>query len=287
MARALRNHVPASAIRLEQYHQLEEFASKFARGAFNLLAVIGRAGVRKSRTFRNVLEASGANYCYLQGHIKPFVLYQQLFLNRDRLLIIDDADTLFADRTCVPLLKGLLETEQTKLVSWYSQAIDDAAIPRSFTTTSPVAILCNQWTTLNQNMRAVEDRGIFLHFAPSVYAVHKKIGDTAWFDDVEVYEFIGQHLHLITEPSMRYYVKGSELRRAGISDWRESVLGMFGSHVERMGIVSTLLADVSVNSEAQRVAKFVELTGQSQATYYRDRERLLEARRARSATAEL
>lgn len=278
MAQGLKNHIPSSAIRLEQYQQFGEFAAKFAAGAFNLLGVVGHPGIGKSRTFRDVLEESAAPYCYLQGHIKPFVLFQQLYFNRDRLLVIDDADTLFSDPTCVPLLKAVLETERVKIVSWHSKAIDEGTIPRSFTTSSPVAILCNQWTTVNQNMRAVEDRGIFLHFAPSVNGVHRKVGESTWFDDKEVLDFVGQHLHLITQPSMRYYVKGSELRRAGIGEWRENVLRMFGTHIERLAIVSRILDDASIVCEAERVARFVELTGQSQATYYRDRERLLKAR---------
>ena len=47
--------------------------------------------------------------------------------------------------------------------------------------------------------------------------------------------------------------------------------------VERLSVVSLLLGDSSIASESERVARFVELTGHSQATYYRDRELLLAA----------
>lgn len=278
MANKASNYVPSSAIHIDRFAELEEFAGKFATGGLKLLGVVGHAGTRKSRTFHNVLEASGKRYWYLKGNVTPFILYQQLYFNRDAIIVIDDADTLFADRACIPLLKSLLETEAVKVVSWHSKAIDDETIPRSFTTSSPVAILCNQWTTVNQNMRAVEDRGIFLHFTPSVYEIHRRIGAADWLNDDEVFEFVGRHLHLITEPSMRYYVKASEMRRVGIADWQQNTLKMMGPHIERLAVLNRLIEDTTFGSEAERVAKFTEITGQSQATFYRDREMLLKAR---------
>ena len=40
-----------------------------------------------------------------------------------------------------------------------------------------------------------------------------------WFDDVEVYEFIGEWLPVIPELSMRDYIKAREIKKAGM-DWR-------------------------------------------------------------------
>lgn len=270
--------VPESAITVTRYSQLEDFATKFAAGSFNLIGVVGTAGLRKSRTFIQLLESSGERYYYVKGYTKPFILYQLLYRHRDERVVIDDADSLFADRACVPLLKSLLETEETKVVSWHSRAIDDEEIPRSFATRSKVTVLCNEWRTVNDNMRAVEDRGIFIHFTPSVSEVHAKMAEASWFKDEEVFRFIGKHLHLITEPSIRYYLKASEMRTAGIEDWEGTTLRMLNPNVERLAIVSRLLADEGITNEAERVAKYVELTGCSQATFYRDRELLLKAR---------
>lgn len=261
-------------MKLTRYDELEEFAHKFADSLLNLVAVVGTAGLRKSRIFVNALERTKVPYCLLKGHLKPFILYQLLYQHRDQLIVIDDADSLFSDRSCIPLLKSLLERETTKVVSWHSRAIDDDTIPRSFTTRSKVAILCNEWRTVNENMRAVEDRGHFIHFVPSVIEVHHNVQKSGWFDDEEVFDFIQDHLHLIVEPSMRYYVKAAEMRRAGIDDWQGKTLQMVNCDMERLAIVRRLLNDPSYASEAERVIAYVELTGRSQATYYRDRDLL-------------
>ena len=55
--------------------------------------------------------------------------------------------------------------------------------------------------SLNKNLGALEDRGVLLLFQPDAAAVHAR----AKCADAEVYDFIGQPLHLIAEPSMRQY----------------------------------------------------------------------------------
>lgn len=270
-----RTFAPETAIKLVNYDQLASFATKFATGLLNLVGVVGSAGLRKSRTFVNALESTGRPYCLVKGHVRSFILYQMLFHHRDQLVVIDDADTLFNDRACVPLLKALLETEETKVVSWHSRAIDDEDMPRSFVTRSRVTVLCNEWRTTNENMRAVEDRGLFLHFAPAAEEVHANVIKARWFHDEEVLDFIGRHLHLVVTPSMRYYVKAAEMRRAGIDDWQGNTLQMMNGDVERLAVLRRLLDDATVINEAERVSRYVELTGRSQATFYRDRELLL------------
>lgn len=66
----------------------------------------------------------------------------------------------------------------------------------------------------------LEDRAIILHFCPPNDEVHRKVGQ--WFDDSEVYQFLGELLPVVPTLSMRHYSKGSQLRRAGLSDWRNN-----------------------------------------------------------------
>jgi hypothetical protein len=76
-------------------------------------------------------------------------------------------------------------------------------IPREFVTNSRVIIICNDWKTLNHNVAALQDRGHVLVFQPSAAEVHAQAG--TWFDDREIYEWFGAHVHRIREPSFRHY----------------------------------------------------------------------------------
>lgn len=101
--------------------------------------------------------------------------------------------------------------------------------------------------------------------------MHRKVGE--WFDDAEVYNFIGTVLSVVPAVSMRHYCKGSQLRRAGLSDWRTSLLQMvIPDH--RTACVLAVQQDPVLHSEQQRVARFMAATGASRATYFRIKAKL-------------
>jgi hypothetical protein len=70
--------------------------------------------------------------------------------------VIDDVDSLYADRSGVRLLKCLCQTEDDKTVAWHSDArsLERQRIPREFSTKSRVVIISNDWQMLNKNVAA-------------------------------------------------------------------------------------------------------------------------------------
>jgi len=139
-------------------------------------------------------------------------------------------------------------------------------VPASFVTTSNVILIANEWRSVNPSVRALEDRAIILHFDPPKLEVHRSVA--TWFDDTDVYDFVEQNLPWITELSMRHYCKGAQLRRAGLPDWRSSLLQMMLPD-HRMASVVALQQDVSLATEQERIERFVSATGCSRATYFR------------------
>jgi hypothetical protein len=258
---------PDGALVVKSYEQLGRFVDAFAQGRLNLLIVVGRPGLAKSQSFR---QAAG-NACWVEGNATPFGMYCALYQARDQLVVIDDVDSLYANPAGVRLLKCLCQTDSVKRIAWQSAAaqLDREGVPREFTTTSKVAILCNQWKTLNNNVAAVQDRGHVLLFEPTAEEVHRQA--TAWFDDAEVYAWFGAHLHRVAEPSLRHYVRAAELRAAGL-DWRQAVplKGMS----PRTLLVARLRADPSYPSEEARAQAFVALGGGCRATYFNHARRL-------------
>lgn len=273
--------VPPEVIRLTGYAQLELYLSKFARNELGLVLLLGRHGTGKSEIVRRTLRApaddrsTGKRVLYVEGHMQPFGLYRQLWEYRDQAVVLDDLDRLYADTDCVRLLKALCNTVHEKRLHWLTNlTMNDGKLPSSFATSSRVILIANEWKSLNPNVRALEDRAIILHFCPPNEEVHRRVGE--WFDDPEVYGFIERLLPLIPAVSMRHYCKGSQLRRAGLPDWRVSLLQM----VVPDSRVSCLLAvqqDSSLRSEEERAAKFTATTGTSRATYFRLKARLADA----------
>ena len=260
---------PKNAMLVTTYAVLDQFVRAFADGKFNLLFIIGPPGVQKSRS---VHAAVGQRACWIDGNATAFGLYCELYRRRDEPLVIDDIDSLYADRAGVRLLKCLCQTELRKRVGWHSNAatLRTGEIPRQFETESRVAIIANEWKTLNVNVAAIQDRGHVIVFEPSAMEMHLRTAQ--WFWDQEIYDFVRDRLHLIEYPSMRDYWLSSELKRAGI-DWRKSLLERWGLTGRRL-LVAQLKADSGFATEEDRVRAFVDQGGGCRATYFNHAKKL-------------
>jgi hypothetical protein len=138
--------------------------------------------------------------------------------------VLDDVDGLYRDRNGIRLLKTLCQTEPVKTLSWHTDAptLEKRGIPRQFTTTSRMAVIANQWQSLNADVAALEDRGHVLIFEPTALEIHRQA--STWFWDQEIFDFVGRWLHLMKQPSLRPHVQAWELKTAAL-DWQTGILG--------------------------------------------------------------
>jgi hypothetical protein len=250
-------------IRVTTYADLEKLVQAFARGDLQLLILLGSHGLGKSRIVRQALPPQPA--CWLDGNTSVFGLYCQLWHHRHQPVILDDLDGLYASRDGVRLLKCLTQSEAVKRVSWHTDAptLVRDNIPQQFTTTSSVAIITNDWKTLNRDVAALQDRGHVVLFQPSAAEVHRRTAD--WFWDQEIFDFLGERLPWLAEVSMRHYLAAWELKQAGL-DWRSLVLSRCLSG--RALLVAQLKADPRYRSEAERLQAFQAQGGGSRSTYF-------------------
>jgi len=274
--------LPREIIPLTTYAQLELYLAKFATGELGLVLLLGRHGTGKSESVKRVLsvadpaaaatENTGKTPLYVEGHMQPFGLYRQLWDFRNQPVVLDDLDRLYADPDCVRLLKPLCNTVKDKRLQWLTNlTMNDGVVPSSFTTSSSVILIANEWKSLNPNVQALEDRAIILHFNPSNHEVHRKVG--TWIDDPEVYAFLGQIMPVVPTISMRHYCKGSQLRRAGLADWRISLLQMMIPDASNACVIA-VQHDPCLRSEQERLEQFIASTKCSRATYFRIKSRL-------------
>lgn len=279
--------LPADAITVATYAELDRYLAKFAARELDLVLLLGRPGTGKTEGVRSALGVGGhegtfdvardgnRRALYVEGHAQPFGLYRQLWEHRDGPVVLDDLDRLYANADCIRLLKPLCSGRPVKNISWVSNATTSGVgVPDSFSTRSSVILIANEWRTLNANVRALEDRAIILYFSPAASEVHRRVGQ--WFEDREVYDFVARYLPHTPAISMRHYEKGRRLRTAGFADWRSSLLKMMIPD-PYVAAVAGLAADHGLKSEKQRVEQFVRETGRSRPTYYRIKRRLIEA----------
>jgi hypothetical protein len=179
--------LPEHALRVADYAGLEHYARAFAAGYLNLLILCGAPGLAKSQCVRR---AVGDQVCWIEGNATAFGIYLQAYERRNQPLVLDDIDGLYRDRNGVRLLKALCQTDKLKSLSWQSdaQTLARRDIPRQFTTSSRVAIIANEWHSLNADVAALEDRSHLLFFEPATIEVHRQAA--GWFWDQEVFDFV-------------------------------------------------------------------------------------------------
>jgi len=202
----------------------------------------------------------------------PFQIYCEAYKSRGLPLILDDVDGLYRTPDGIRLLKSLAQTEHTKNVCWQTAAptLDRLKIPRQFTTTSRVAIIINDWRTLNADVAALEDRGHLVSFEPSPWEIHRQAA--LWFWDEEVFGFIAERLHLVERHSLRTYTKAYELKVAGM-DWRSTILSRLVPPAALA--VAKLKADPSFATEEERVRAFIQAGLGCRATFFNQAKRLV------------
>jgi hypothetical protein len=264
-----RSEDPAGAIHVGTYDELNRFTHAFGEGKLNLLLLVGAPGSGKSRAVQSAL---GGSACWIDGNATAFGLYKELWFCRDEPIVIDDVDSLYSDRAAVRLLKGLCQTEVQKRIGWHSNAaaLKREEIPTQFLTESRVSIICNRWETWNVNVAAVQDRAHLVIFEPSAFEVHARVAE--WYWDTEIFQFVGERLHLVEALSMRDYVLAWELKQSRL-DWRSRLLERWGLTGRRL-LVAKLKADKSYDSEEARVRAFTAMGGGCRATYFNHVRRL-------------
>jgi hypothetical protein len=254
--------MPPHALRLATYAELDAYVRAFAAGHLHLLLLFGPPGVGKSRCLRQALDARAG---WLSGQATPLGIYLEAYAYRDQPLVLDDVDGLYADRSGIRLLKALCQSEPVKTLGWHTATplLELRDVPQRFTTTSQVALIGNDWKTLNADVAALEDRGHVLVFEPTALEVHRHAA--LWFWDQPIFDFVAAQLHLIGQHSLRTYRQAWELKQAGL-DWRRAVLSRCLSGPALL--VARLKADSSFPSEAARVRAFIASGAGCRATYF-------------------
>lgn len=254
--------LPKHAVQLTDYEGLRDYARGFAQNKLSFLLILGPPGVGKSSCFRQAMQ--GAAH-WIEGNATPFGIYQEAFQHCNVPIVLDDVDALYGDRNGVRLLKSLCQSECVKTISWHSDgtSLERRGIPRSFSTTSPVAIIANDWKSSNADVAALEDRAHVIVFEPTPLAVHLEAAN--WFWDQQIFDYIGRHLHLVEQHSLRAYRRAWEGKQAGL-DWRQ--LALAGLLSERARLVARLKADPRYATEQERVQAFQAADGGCRATYF-------------------
>jgi hypothetical protein len=115
------------------------------------LVVTGMAGMGKTHIVKETLEQLGLKESYEFVHFKGRAtaagLYITLYENSDKIIVLDDCDSVFKDDDAINILKGALDSYDTRMISYItSRELKDSylnPVPRNFEFTGKVIFISN------------------------------------------------------------------------------------------------------------------------------------------------
>jgi hypothetical protein len=133
------------------FSNLRNLTKMVAKGLQPSLVVTGMAGMGKTHVVKQTLEESGLkesiDFVHFKGRATAAGLYITLYENSDKIIVLDDCDSVFKDDDAINILKGALDSYDTRMISYItSRELKDSylnPVPRSFEFTGKVIFISN------------------------------------------------------------------------------------------------------------------------------------------------
>lgn len=172
----------------------------------------------------------GGDYIVIKGYTTPKALYRLLYVNRDRIVIFDDCDSVWDNPTCVSLLKAGLDSYETRRLAWLSEIKptgDDDDLPQSFEFTGKIIFVSN--LSLTELDQAVLSRSLYVDVSMTPLEKIERIKaisgairtDMPVEHKNEALELLKEHAESIGDLNIRTFLKVLEVRHVGAKNWRE------------------------------------------------------------------
>ena len=142
------------------------------------VVISGAPGIGKTynidKRLREAQEKRGINYSQLTGSATAIGLYLTLYEHRNTgdILVLDDLDSIFQDQEALNLLKGALDTGQTRQISWMSNSsfLRDEGVENTFEFKGTVVFITNmnfdqlidKATKMSPHFAALVNRCVYL-----------------------------------------------------------------------------------------------------------------------------
>lgn len=125
---------------IDVFDAIKYFTMQVAYGQSNSLVVSGLPGLGKTSEVEEALETSRVEWVSYKGDITVSGLYETLFINRQKLIVFDDCDSVFSKKNeeSVNMLKAALDTKKKREISrvlktsYDSTGMSDAEMQKIF-----------------------------------------------------------------------------------------------------------------------------------------------------------
>lgn len=214
----------------ERFDFIEKFVKMVAKGISNSLIVAGPGGLGKSHTVIETLAKMGkremsigeidGDYVVIKGFTTAKGMYRTLYENNGKIVIFDDADSSFKDPIGANILKGALDSNDKRIISWNAEFSDKEDLPNRFEFVGRVIFISN--LPISKVPQALVSRSLKCDVTMSMdekidrieYVVRSNDFMPAYGDNVkeDVLEFIRENKKKFTDLNLRTAMSIAKVR---------------------------------------------------------------------------
>jgi len=230
----------------QRFSFVEKLVNMVASGIQASAVITGEGGLGKSFTVVKTLlkngytDASGVEsfevgtrvnrskmFVSVKGYSTAKGLYRTLFENNGSVIVFDDCDDVLKDVTALNLLKGALDSNDRRIISWRAD-LRDEDLPRSFEFTGRVIFISN----MNKSKidQAIRSRSMMIDLSMTTDQKIERMEYIASSDDfmpeysrkvkMDAIALIRELKDEANEISFRTLISVSKIRAAN-EDWRD------------------------------------------------------------------
>lgn len=252
-----------------------------ASDKMHALIVEGPAGWGKTTAVDEAMKMAGVQAVHLGAYSTPLNLFNFLYCNSDKFIVIDDCAGLFNDQSSMALLKAATWGQTTgRVMRWGSTS--SKTITEEFIFNGKLIIICNSFPS-TPDAEAIRSRSfpykIDISISRAKELLLKAASDKRWYPDTKkseaVVKFLSSRLNTgsISQISYRTLQMGYELARHNDDQWELLLSTMIASTPEDPKKLIRKLAkeDLKVKEQLQQ---FEEVTGLKRRTFFKYRKEM-------------
>lgn len=226
----------------ERFEVLSYLGQGAVTGTVKALIVSGPAGLGKSFTIENIIEAhdpEGERTTHIKGYSRATGLFKQLYKHRfsGNVVVFDDADAIFYDDVSLNILKAATDTSKKRTISWMSEAKfeddDGDTIPKRFEFKGTIIFITNldfdalidRGHRLAPHLKALISRSHYVDMTMKTkrdyYIRIKQVVKQGMLsregydanEEADVMDFVDRYFDNLRETSLRSVIKIAALRK--------------------------------------------------------------------------
>ena len=233
----------------ERFEILSDLTDAAMHGDVRAMIVSGPAGVGKSYTIEDRLsqwDPNSINHTVVKGYVRATGLYKLLYQHAEKgkVLVFDDADTVFFDDTSLNMLKAVCDTGKKRTISYMTEGAlydEETAVklPKQFDFEGTIIFITNydfdvmidKGHKLAPHLQAMLSRSHYIDLKMKTkrdYMIRiRQVLKSGLLSDrglnkiaqEEVIEFIENNQNTMRELSLRMALKVASIRKSSPSKW--------------------------------------------------------------------